>query len=268
MGRRSTTAARRRPSPSASTTGTSRASSAAGCGTRRTTPGDLRTSSSVFDFTTQFTLKDNKDRYLVWYGFGHGLGLMGDTTDGQPWKQRAVTFLENHDTGYRTNAGRHSAEGPQVRQLPEHMGSRAGVRLHPHASRRAVRLLEALLRLGPGPAEQDPRARQRAEGGGRSLGQRSRPSGQRAVAGRLRGAGDRPRRRSLRARRRLGRGLATLGLRVCRLPRVPRPAPAGASGCASRATPRIQQAPRKPALPVPAYRPPESIAIPDEWLNP
>ena len=28
---------------------------------------------------------------------------MGDTTDGQPWKQRAVTFLENHDTGYRTN---------------------------------------------------------------------------------------------------------------------------------------------------------------------
>ena len=29
---------------------------------------------------------------------------MGDTTDGQPWKQRAVTFLENHDTGYRTNA--------------------------------------------------------------------------------------------------------------------------------------------------------------------
>ncbi len=29
--------------------------------------------------------------------------MMGDTTDGQPWKQRAVTFLENHDTGYRTN---------------------------------------------------------------------------------------------------------------------------------------------------------------------
>jgi alpha-amylase len=68
-----------------------------------TTPGDLRTASSVFDFTTQFTLKDNKDRYLVWYGFGNGLGLVGDTTDGQPWRQRAVTFLENHDTGYRTN---------------------------------------------------------------------------------------------------------------------------------------------------------------------
>ena len=50
-----------------------------------------------------FTLKDNKGRYLVWYGFGNGLGIMGDTTDGLPWKQRSVTFLENHDTGYRTN---------------------------------------------------------------------------------------------------------------------------------------------------------------------
>jgi alpha-amylase len=27
---------------------------------------------------------------------------VGDTTDGLPWKNRAVTFLENHDTGYRT----------------------------------------------------------------------------------------------------------------------------------------------------------------------
>lgn len=69
-----------------------------------TTAGDLRTASSVFDFTTYFTLKDNKGRYLVWYGFGNGLGMVGDNTDGHPWKQRAVTFLENHDTGYRTNS--------------------------------------------------------------------------------------------------------------------------------------------------------------------
>jgi alpha-amylase len=68
-----------------------------------TTPGDLRTASDVFDFTTFFTLKDNKGNYKAWYGFGHGLGLVGDTTDNQPWKNRAVTFLENHDTGYRTN---------------------------------------------------------------------------------------------------------------------------------------------------------------------
>jgi alpha-amylase len=67
-----------------------------------TTPGDLRLASDVFDFTTFFTLKDNKGNYRAWYGFGHGLGLVGDTTDNLPWKNRAVTFLENHDTGYRT----------------------------------------------------------------------------------------------------------------------------------------------------------------------
>jgi alpha-amylase len=63
----------------------------------------LKTASSVFDFTTQFTLKDNKTNKVVWAGFGGGTGMIGDTTDGLPWKNRAVTFLENHDTGYRTN---------------------------------------------------------------------------------------------------------------------------------------------------------------------
>jgi alpha-amylase len=56
----------------------------------------------VFDFTSFFTLKDNKGRYAAWYGFGNGIGMIGDTTDGLPWKNRAVTFTENHDTGYRT----------------------------------------------------------------------------------------------------------------------------------------------------------------------
>lgn len=69
-----------------------------------TTPGDLTTASDVFDFTTQFTLKDNKGDYTAWYGYGNGIGMVGDTTDGLPWKNRAVTFLENHDTGYRTRA--------------------------------------------------------------------------------------------------------------------------------------------------------------------
>jgi alpha-amylase len=68
-----------------------------------TTPGDQTTASSVFDFTTFFTLKDNKGNYDAWYGFGNGLGLIGDNTDNHPWRNRAVTFLENHDTGYRTN---------------------------------------------------------------------------------------------------------------------------------------------------------------------
>ena len=65
----------------------------------------LKSSSSVFDFTTFFTLKANKGmgRYFVWYGFGNGIGMVGDTTDNLSWKNRSVTFLENHDTGYRTN---------------------------------------------------------------------------------------------------------------------------------------------------------------------
>ena len=62
----------------------------------------LKTSSSVFDFTTQFALKDNKGNPRALYGYGNGIGMVGDNTDNLPWKQRAVTFLENHDTGYRT----------------------------------------------------------------------------------------------------------------------------------------------------------------------
>ena len=67
------------------------------------TPDDPATSSSVFDFSSFFTLKDHKGDYTAWYGYGNGVGLVGDTTDGIAWKNRAVTFLENHDTGYRTN---------------------------------------------------------------------------------------------------------------------------------------------------------------------
>lgn len=63
----------------------------------------LETASNVFDFSTMFTLKGNKGNYKALYGFGNGLGMVGDNTDKKEWKQRAVTFLENHDTGYRTN---------------------------------------------------------------------------------------------------------------------------------------------------------------------
>jgi alpha-amylase len=64
----------------------------------------LKTSSDVFDFETQFSLKSiDFGNYTSLYGFGNGTGLVGDRTDGMPWKQRAVTFVENHDTGYRTN---------------------------------------------------------------------------------------------------------------------------------------------------------------------
>ena len=68
-----------------------------------TIPGRLETSSSVFDFTTCSRCEDNKGEFGSWYGFGAGIGMVGDNTDAHPWKNKAVTFLENHDTGYRTN---------------------------------------------------------------------------------------------------------------------------------------------------------------------
>lgn len=69
-----------------------------------TGPEHLRSASSVFDFTTVFTLEQIRDgRYHALYGFGDGIGMVGDTTDGLPWKHRAVTFVQNHDLGYRTN---------------------------------------------------------------------------------------------------------------------------------------------------------------------
>ena len=68
-----------------------------------TTPDDLTTSSNVFDFTTFFMLKDNKGNYGALYGYGNGIGMVGDNSDGHPWKNRSVTFIKNHDTGYRTN---------------------------------------------------------------------------------------------------------------------------------------------------------------------
>ena len=73
---------------------------------------------------------------------------MGDTTDGVPWKQRAVTFLENHDTGYRTNDDGTAAAGSAVRQFRQQLGSGAGLRLRPDPPRRPLRLLETLLRVG------------------------------------------------------------------------------------------------------------------------
>ena len=76
-----------------------------------TTPGDLRTSSSVFDFSSFFALKQNKGNYTALFGYGNGLGMVGDTTDGHPWKNKAVTFLENHDTGYRTHEDGSPQEG-------------------------------------------------------------------------------------------------------------------------------------------------------------
>jgi alpha-amylase len=63
----------------------------------------LKTASNVFDFTTFYGLQAIKNsQYSALYGYGKGIGMVGDTTDDMPWKNRAVTFTDNHDTGYRT----------------------------------------------------------------------------------------------------------------------------------------------------------------------
>lgn len=86
---------------------------AAGSGAADNSANHLSSCSSVFDFTTFFTLKANKGQYFAWYGFGNGIGIVGDTTDNMPWKNRAVTFVENHDTGYRTNEDGSPEQGHQ-----------------------------------------------------------------------------------------------------------------------------------------------------------
>ncbi|CAN5569647.1 hypothetical protein BH10ACI4_BH10ACI4_13530 [soil metagenome] len=76
--------------------GTSQKASAAGV-------NHLKTSSDVFDFQTKFSLGAiTRGSYTSLYGQGSGIGLVGDSTDSMPWKERAVTFAENHDTGFRT----------------------------------------------------------------------------------------------------------------------------------------------------------------------
>jgi alpha-amylase len=97
----------------------------------------LRSASNVFDFTTTFTLEQIREgRYFALYGTGNGIGMVSDTTDGLPWKNRAVTFVQNHDLGYRTNEdgtpqqGHESdkfANGWQVEQAYAHILTHPGV---------------------------------------------------------------------------------------------------------------------------------------------
>ena len=232
-----------------------------------TTPGDLRTASSVFDFTTQFTLKDNKDRYLVWYGFGHGVGLIGDTTDGQPWKQRAVTFLENHDTGYRTNADgtpQKNHKFDSFQNTWEVEQAYAYILTHPGVP---CVYWKHYFDWGP-----DLRNKIRALVNARKVagvhsGSELQMQDNARRARRLRRARERPRRRPVRPRRRLGRRLAALGLGVRGLPGVrDRRRLAGVGAPAGN--PPVQQAARKAALPVPVYRDPSTITVPDDWLTP
>jgi alpha-amylase len=231
-----------------------------------TTPGDLRTSSSVFDFTTQFTLKDNKGQYRNWYGLDNGLGMMGDNTDGKPWKQRAVTFLENHDTGYRTDEDGNPEPGHdkdnfannwEVEQAYAYILTHPGVPCvyWKHYFDWGLRLRERIKALV--------NARKGAGvHGGSTLYVQNNAKGKGVYAARVVGS-----RGDLYVR--VGGGDADW-----------QPSSSNYQNYREYAwgdgwkvwvgipgNPEVQQAPLKPAFPVPAYKTPDQIDVPDDWLD-
>ncbi|MFW6731144.1 MAG: alpha-amylase family glycosyl hydrolase [Synechococcus sp.] len=66
----------------------------------------LRSSSAAFDMPTLFQLRQalvaGRPQDLSAIGDGHG--LIGDGTDGLPWRSRAVTAVANHDIDWPSNA--------------------------------------------------------------------------------------------------------------------------------------------------------------------
>ena len=92
----------------------------------------LADASSVFDFPTHGVLASHKNSPVDWYS----AGLISDLTDGLAWKQRAVTFAENHDTGFRTKSdgsvddGHDSdsfANGQEIEQVYAYLLTQPGV---------------------------------------------------------------------------------------------------------------------------------------------
>lgn len=226
----------------------------------------LRQTSSVFDFTTYFTLKDNKGRYTAWYGYGNGIGMVGDTTDGLPWKNRAVTFLENHDTGYRTDADGKPQKDHQFDSFAntwEVEQAYAQILTHPGVpcvywkhyfdwgadlQNKILALINARKVAGIKSGSKL-YTQNNALAKGVYAAMVDGANGQLYV--RIGGSDDdwQPQSSDYHDYREYARGT---GWKVwVKLP----------------GNPAVQQAPLKPPLPVPTYRKPEEIQIPDDWLN-
>ncbi|HVJ79959.1 MAG TPA: alpha-amylase family glycosyl hydrolase [Planctomycetia bacterium] len=227
----------------------------------------LKTSSCVFDFSTRSALVDNKGNYRNWYALDNGLGMTGDNTDGMPWKQRAVTFLENHDTGYRTdedgNPEEHHerdgfANGAEVEQGYAYILTHPGIPTvyWKHYFDWGARLQSRIKALV--------NARKAAgvhAGSALHVQQNAKAKG--VYAARVIGSkGD-------------------LFVRIGGADADWQPSSSNyqnyreyAGGDGWRAwvglpgNPEVQQAPAKPPLPIPVYQRPESIDVPDDWLNP
>ncbi len=227
----------------------------------------LKAASCVFDFSTHFALKDNKGNYRNWYALDNGLGMVGDNTDGLPWKQRAVTFLENHDSGYRTDEDGNPEKGHERDLFSNGWEVEQGyayVLTHPgiptvywkHYFDWGARLqsrIKALIN-----------ARKAAgvhAGSVLSVQQNAKAKG--VYAARVHGSkGD-------------------LYVRVGGTDADWEPAASDYAGYREYAAgdgwrvwvglpgnPAVQQVPVKAPLPVPSYQKPEDIDVPDHWLNP
>lgn len=231
-----------------------------------TAANDLRTASDVFDFSTQFTLKDNKGRYDAWYGFGNGTGMIGDTTDNQPWRQRAVTFLENHDTGFRTHENGTPEEGHRSDSFQNNWEVEQGyayILTHPGVP--SV-FWKHYFEWGD-----DLRNKIKALVNARKVA--GVHSGSRVHTQ------DNARQRRVYAAMVEGRG-GELYVRVGGSDADWQPSTSGYAGYREYAAgngwkvwvklpqnPAVRQFPLKGALPVPPYKAPETISVPDAWLN-
>jgi alpha-amylase len=226
----------------------------------------LQECSSVFDFTTFFALKDNKGRYTAWYGYGNGVGLVGDTTDGLPWKNRAVTFLENHDTGYRTYQDGTPEKDHKFDNFAnswEVEQAYAQILTHPGVPcvywkhyfdwgddlRNKINALINARKVAGVKSGTPLHTQQNALAVGVYAAMLEGANGQLYVRVGGSDADWQPHFSDYHDYREYAQGS---GWKVwVKLP----------------GNPEVQQAPLRPALPVPAYREPQGISIPDEWLN-
>jgi alpha-amylase len=229
-------------------------------------PSQLQATSSVFDFSTLFTLKANKGDYRAWYGSGAGIGMVGDGTDGLPWKNRAVTFLENHDTGFRTDEDGRPQEHHEFDSFANGWEVEQGyaqILTHPGVP---TVFWKHYFDWGP-----DLRARIRALINARKV------AG--VHAGSMLHLQNNAREKGVYAARVAGRN-GDLYVRIGGDDAQWRPSDSGYAGYREYATgagwkvwvglpgnPEVREAPEKPALPVPAYRDPRTIDVPDDALE-
>lgn len=195
-----------------------------------------------------------------------GLGMIGDTTDGIAWKQRSVTFVENHDTGFRTEENGRPEQGHELDSFAngrEVEQAYAYVLTHPGVP---CVYWKHVFDWGP-----DLRSKIRAlinarkvagVHGGSALRLQNNARARGVYAARVEG------------------GKGPLYVRIGGSDADWQPSASGYSGYREYArgadwkvwvglpnNPAVRQAPLKAAFPIPTFKPIEQIQVPDAWLN-